>query len=57
MIDQSESDRQKDKQANQLKKIGQYLIEKGLITEAQLEMALGQQTDSNRRNVQQQNGR
>lgn len=47
-MDPSEIDRQKDKQSSQLKKIGQYLIEKNLITEEQLNSALGQQTENNR---------
>ncbi len=47
-MDQSEVDRQKDKQIGLLKKIGQYLIEKNLITEDQLHTALGQQTENNR---------
>ena len=47
MADQSEINRQKDKQSNMLKKIGQYLVGKSIITEAQLQSALTQQTENN----------
>jgi type IV pilus assembly protein PilB len=47
-MDQSEMDRQKEKQLSQLKKMGQYLIEKKLISEEQLRLALGIQTDNNK---------
>jgi len=47
-MESGEIDRQKEKQSAQLKKIGQYLTEKKLITEEQLRLALSQQIETNK---------
>lgn len=48
MLDPTENEKLKEKQTSQLKKIGQYLLEKKLITESQLQKSLELQTDTNR---------